>query len=670
MSINIEQFLPIFVTEAQDHLALFEESMSILADGQHDMETINQLFRSAHTLKGGAGMYDLDRLVVVAHETETLLDQLREDKLSVSEELVEILFEAQDWLFKLVQAIEDNQYPEEEKEKELISRLQSFSGAEVDAIEKQSVQKDSTKSEDSVLTISIEKEACRQGLKLEPIMRELDDLFEIINVNVEYSGPNFPELDPTEVFLSIDVEIKGTPQQAELDEVFSFAAGLEWQLEEKQQQASQDEERVLNVNDTSENTEPPSQKKKNSSSTNRDNQVKNNTKFVKVNVDKLDRLVNDMGELLTTKAKLAVLAQRYHDLEIDSALDEFERSMNQIRDASLSLRLVPLNETFIRFHSIVRESARAIGKSIKLVISGGETELDRIAAEKLVDPLIHIIRNSCDHGVETPEKRIDIGKPKEGTIRLSAEYIGGRVIISVKDDGKGLQKEKIFKKAVENKIISEDEMLDEKQIYQLVFRPGFSTAEKVTDLSGRGVGMDVVRRQVNELGGHVEIDSVLGTGTTLKISLPLTTAIMDGFAAAVGQQMIIIPINKIIECIPKDEFNLRRVKGQDCFFMRGEYIPTIDVAKLIGVEVNTTQPECLIVDSQYGRLALIFESLRGELQAVVKPMGPVLSICQYFSGLVTLGTGELAFVLDINTLATKSYSIGESGDSRYIGEVK
>lgn len=673
MSFDIEQFLPIFITEAHDHLALIEESMSALESGNFDKETIDQLFRSAHTLKGGAGMYNLDRLVNVAHEAETLLDKLRNGEMAVDDAVVALLFEAQDWLGLLVQAIESGDHPDADEEKALVNRIVAcYSGADGGVSSGDdggaNIAPDSGQSGAQTLSIRSEQDAFRMGLRLEPIVRELEDLFAITSLEISYTGPTFDKLDPTDCHLHLQVGTEKCLTDDDVEEVFAFAAGVEADLDSAST-VTVDEPEALSPESNELEVDAPVQTDPNpeassASKPTPEPKAENKGKmaqYVKVNVEKLDRLVDEMGELLTTKARLSVLAQRYHDRDIEEALEEFEKSMNQIRDASLSLRLIPLNETFMRFNRIVREAARATGKDIKLNIFGGETELDRITAEKIVDPLIHIIRNSCDHGIESAEERLQVNKPAAGTIQLGARYQGDHVLITVTDDGKGLQKERILAKAIEKGLVSESDELDDKHIYQLVFHPGFSTAEKVTDLSGRGVGMDVVRRYINELGGQVSIDSKPGDGTNLSIELPLTTAILDGFAARIGDQTVVIPLTHIVECIPRDQFAKGKVNEQDCLFLRGEYIPTIDVGRRLGLpEPKVGLQECLIVESQFGKLAVVLDELHGEIQSVVKTMGPILGVSPFFSGIVTLGTGDLGFVLDVNAFVNHDALLSET----------
>ena len=315
---------------------------------------------------------------------------------------------------------------------------------------------------------------------------------------------------------------------------------------------------------------------------------------------------------------------------------------------------MPLHETLARFHRVVREAAKVTEKSIHLEVIGGQTELDRVTVEKLIDPLTHIVRNSCDHGIEDSAQRQSLGKPAMGNITIHAQYKGSGVSLKVIDDGKGLDKDRILAKAKSSGIVAEHDQLTDREIYQLIFHPGLSTAEKVTDLSGRGVGMDVVRRNINQLGGDILIDSTPNQGTVLDIRLPLTTAILDGFMIKVGDADLVVQMDSIIECMRREELAERMVGKQSCIELRGDYIPVISLARHLALTYKQEKPEGLMVNTQFGKVVLAVDYLLGELQTVVKPLDVILQQSQLFSGIVKVAEGDIGFVLDINKLVIKA----------------
>ncbi|MEM9101681.1 MAG: chemotaxis protein CheA [Pseudomonadota bacterium] len=663
-------FLPAFLSECHDNLGIFEQGIIQLTQGDCDTDTINEIFRAIHSIKGGAGMFDEEQLVSIAHYTETTLDKLRNQEIQVSEQLIDSFLLSRDILEGYVNAIGTDKAFKDEREEGLIETLQQLCQVPTDV----SVSSTSTVvssggngndySAENILVIHLEKEGLLCGLRLEPILREIREIFTVKSLNIEYTGPNFENLEPTECYLNLRIRLEPSMTEADLEEVFSFSAGVIAELEsipsseinDPQSNASGNQslsasvpENIVNtISEGSQKTATAVKKPQKSSST------KSKNKLIKVNSDKLDRLVDDVGELLTQKSQLNRLMEGNNHPEITKILHTFEKSLNEIRDTALSLRLVPLDETLTRFHRIVREVAKSTEKDIELVVKGGETELDRITVEKLVDPLTHIIRNSCDHGIEKPGTREASDKPSKGCVSIKAQYKGSGVSIVISDDGKGLDKSRIVEKALSHGAIESSENLSDRDIYQLIFHPGLSTAEKVTDLSGRGVGMDVVRKNINDLGGNILIDSNPGRGTTLDIQLPLTTAILEGFAVKVGNLPLIVQLDKVRECIRRDEFKKHRVNEHKCLALRGDYIPIIDVGESLALENQDKVPEALIVDSQYGVMALALDELLGEIQTVVKPLGPLLGHNRLFSGIVRLATGDLGFVIDLNALAFRA----------------
>lgn len=368
-----------------------------------------------------------------------------------------------------------------------------------------------------------------------------------------------------------------------------------------------------------------------------------------MDAERLDHLINLIGELVINRQRVDLLAGKLGNSSLIEAVNSMGNFTEQIRDAALTLRMVPIGDTFQRFKRVVRDTAKELGKDIQLDISGAETELDRSMVEKLTDPLTHIVRNAMDHGIEPIAVRRERNKPEAGVISLSAYHDAGNIVIRIADDGGGLDLEKIRKKAIANGVIEEADTFTTQELYQLIFHPGLSTAEQVTNLSGRGVGMDVVKRNIEALQGGIEIDSELGIGTRFTIRLPLTLAIIDGFHVDAGGIDFIVPQNTILECV--DLPSLPQVEGQHCVNLRGEQVPYIRLQELFHLARKEDVREKLVV-VQFGenRAGIVVDDLHGEIQTVVKPMGPIFHALKGIGGSSLLGTGAVALILDVPQL--------------------
>ena len=368
-----------------------------------------------------------------------------------------------------------------------------------------------------------------------------------------------------------------------------------------------------------------------------------------MDAERLDHLINLIGELVINRQRVDLLAGKLGNSSLIEAVNSMGNFTEQIRDAALTLRMVPIGDTFQRFKRVVRDTAKELGKDIQLDISGAETELDRSMVEKLTDPLTHIVRNAMDHGIEPIAVRRERNKPEAGVISLSAYHDAGNIVIRIADDGGGLDLEKIRKKAIANGVIEEADTFTTQELYQLIFHPGLSTAEQVTNLSGRGVGMDVVKRNIEALQGGIEIDSELGIGTRFTIRLPLTLAIIDGFHVDAGGIDFIVPQNTILECV--DLPSLPQVEGQHCVNLRGEQVPYIRLQELFHLaRKNDVREKLVVVQFGENRAGIVVDDLHGEIQTVVKPMGPIFHALKGIGGSSLLGTGAVALILDVPQL--------------------
>jgi two-component system chemotaxis sensor kinase CheA len=375
------------------------------------------------------------------------------------------------------------------------------------------------------------------------------------------------------------------------------------------------------------------------------------SKYIRVHADRLDELINLVGELVITGASAGLQAKRLRNASLLETTSTMSRLVEEIRDNALQLRMVQIGETFSRFHRVVRDVGKELSKDIALVVSGAETELDKSVVEKIGDPLMHLIRNSMDHGIEPAEVRAQRGKPAKGTVRLDARHESGSIVIEVSDDGGGLKRERIFAKALEKGLVTANQAMSDKEVFNLIFEAGFSTAEAVTNLSGRGVGMDVVRRNIEALRGTVEIDSREGAGTTMRIRLPLTLAIIDGFMMGVGGETYIAPLDMVMECIEMTEAGRREARSHGFINLRGAVLPLIALREHFDIRGKAGKRENIVVVQYAGqRAGLVVDELMGEFQTVIKPLGKLFGNLKGIGGSTILGSGEVALILDVPAL--------------------
>jgi len=378
------------------------------------------------------------------------------------------------------------------------------------------------------------------------------------------------------------------------------------------------------------------------------------SRVLRVDADKLDKLINLVGELVISGASSNLLATQIGNENLLESMSQMSRLVEEIRDNTLTLRMVQIGETFNRFKRVVRDVSKELGKEVQLEINGGDTELDKTVIEKIGDPLMHLVRNAMDHGIETAEERQATEKPMNGTLKLNACHESGSIVIEVEDDGRGLNKEKIMAKALECKLVSEGQVMTDNEIYKLVFEAGFSTANEVTNLSGRGVGMDVVKRNIEALRGTIEIESEAGAGTKVAIRLPLTLAIIDGFMVGVGESCYVIPLDMVLECLEMENIDTEKPNDQGYINLRGELLPCIRLDEMFNEEIRTdTRKNIVVVEFAGFKAGIIVDELLGEFQTVIKPMGKILQNLRGISGATILGSGDVAVILDVPSLVQR-----------------
>jgi len=678
VSINLDQAQQTFIVEARELLQAMEESLLQLESEPGDQDAIGAVFRAAHTIKGSAGLFGLTPIVSFTHIVEDVLDRLREGSVSVSAELIAVLLKSGDHMLELIDVVasrgEQLQPPALEREVALRQALQVFQApASVGAADSTSasVVSDDEQSAEVLWHISLRfgVDVFRNGMDPLSFLRYLNTLGQMVQVTtVTDSIPAVEAWDPESCHLGFEIDFRSAAGHAAINEVFDFVredcaveitpvnetpdpvepTGTELvsQPEHSPMVASGellgDQRAVPRTPATATAVERPSS---GSEQKNKDG------RYVRVNADKLDELINLVGELVIASAGASLLAKSCDNDPLQEASSTVSGLVEQILDGALHLRMIPIGDTFNRFRRVVRDVSQELGKDIDLIINGAETELDKTVVEKIGDPLMHLLRNSMDHGIESAEARRAAGKPAKGHLSLNAYHDSGSIVIEIADDGAGLNRERILDKAQQRGLVAAGASLTDQEIYNLIFEPGFSTAEAVTNLSGRGVGMDVVKRNITLLRGTVDLDSQPGQGTIVRIRLPLTLAIINGFLVGIDQSTYVIPLDMVQECIELDEHNRQLTRDSGYLDLRGEVLPLVYLRDHFNHEGPAARRQNVVV-VRYAehKAGLVVDELLGEFQTVIKPLGKLFGALRGISGSTILGSGAVALILDIPAL--------------------
>ncbi|MBP1118886.1 MULTISPECIES: chemotaxis protein CheA [Pseudomonas] len=678
MSINLDQAQQTFIVEARELLQAMEESLLQLESEPGDQDAIGAVFRAAHTIKGSAGLFGLTPIVSFTHIVEDVLDRLREGSVSVNAELIAVLLKSGDHMLELIDVVasrgQQMQQPALEREAALRQALQVFQApASAGAADSASasVVSDDEPSAEVLWHISLRfgVDVFRNGMDPLSFLRYLNTLGQMVQVTtVTDSIPAVEAWDPESCHLGFEIDFRSAAGHAAINEVFDFVredcaveitavnetptpvepTGTELvsQHEHSPIVASGellgDQRAVPRTPATATAVERPSS---GSEQKNKDG------RYVRVNADKLDELINLVGELVIASAGASLLAKSCDNDPLQEASSTVSGLVEQILDGALHLRMIPIGDTFNRFRRVVRDVSQELGKDIDLIINGAETELDKTVVEKIGDPLMHLLRNSMDHGIESAEARRAAGKPAKGHLSLNAYHDSGSIVIEIADDGAGLNRERILDKAQQRGLVAAGASLTDQEIYNLIFEPGFSTAEAVTNLSGRGVGMDVVKRNITLLRGTVDLDSQPGQGTIVRIRLPLTLAIINGFLVGIDQSTYVIPLDMVQECIELDEHNRQLTRDSGYLDLRGEVLPLVYLRDHFNHEGPAARRQNVVV-VRYAehKAGLVVDELLGEFQTVIKPLGKLFGALRGISGSTILGSGAVALILDIPAL--------------------
>jgi len=674
MSIDMAQFHQVFFEESFEGLDAMESGLLNLDLGDVNVDEINTIFRAAHSIKGGSGTFGFTAVSDFTHVMETLLDEMRDGRRQVTQTAVNVLLGSVDCLREMLQAIQDGAEVDQQSvtvhKQALDNELNNSGGAHSESsVVSTEASSMPAKTEQQITGWSIAFSPHLHLLKTgnEPVrmFRELAALGNL-TVTADLQGmPDLYQLDPEECHLSWKLNLTGNVAEADVDEIFDWVeddcdlakqatySDLAPQIEHSAPASEISDPIKLapvvsgsslsSVGETKESKKDESKNAAKGSST------------IRVDTSKIDTLINMVGELVITQSMLSLVGEHFELGKLDqlkNGLSQLERHTRELQESVMNIRMLPISFVFSRFPRLAHDISSKLGKKIELRLVGENTEVDKTVVELLSDPLVHLVRNSLDHGIEMPDVRAAAGKPETGTVTLEAYHRGGNIVIEVSDDGKGLDKDKLRSKAIEKGLIEADAILTDKQTYELIFMPGFSTAEKLTDISGRGVGMDVVRRNIQALGGNIEIISTLGKGSTISIHLPLTLAILDGQSVAVGDETYIVPLGAIIESLNIKEERLNRVVGKgETFLLRGQYLPIIRMHEVFGVRsakhTKLTEGLLVVVEGQGVHCGLFVDDLLGQQQVVIKSLEANYRRVEGVSGATILGDGSVALILDI-----------------------
>lgn len=687
MSIDIEQFHGVFFDESDEHLDDMEQLLMSLDVESPDPEELNSIFRAAHSIKGGSGIFGFDALMNLTHVMENLLDKARNNELSVTADIVNVLLETLDVLKDTLNAYRDETPVPEDS---IAERIKILNGV----INGQSTDAASGDGDDaSEVSVNAQNESAQDDsfgfFDDEPnsAIEAADDSFgffddEPVNEALSHGDNTKSENNDDDGFGFFDDEISNNAvgaqtattkaETAEVEQGFGFfedapsATNINTSLEIASSNNAQSASTQSNTATTSNSNNdkaprsgvaPTSTQAKTPPKPPAKKSTARESASIRVDTTKIDAMVNLVGELVITQSMLSMIGQ---DVEgqvgerLQLAIDELQRNTREIQESVMSMRMLPLTATFNRFPRLVRDLAGKLGKQVELVLQGGSTEIDKSLIEKIVDPLTHLVRNSIDHGIEMPDKRVAAGKPEKGTVILSAEQKGGSIIISIIDDGGGLHRDKILDKARSNGLTVSDDMPDS-EVWQLIFQPGFSTAEAITDVSGRGVGMDVVRRNIESIGGRIDIESSAGEGSAFFIHLPLTLAIVDGMCVSVGKQIFVIPLLNIIESFQPTKQQLKTLGNDTVLYIRDQYWPLVPLYDFMEVEdaaLSPTEGIVVLLESSKKRFGVLVDALVGQQQVVIKSLEEHYRKVAGIAGATIMGDGKVALIIDADSIAT------------------
>jgi two-component system chemotaxis sensor kinase CheA len=670
--LDLSQFYETFFDEADELLAQMEQLLLELDAQAPDIEQLNAIFRAAHSIKGGAATFGtFQKLAETTHLLENLLDAIRRGDMALRADMVDIFLETKDVLKSQLDAYRASEEPDEAVYERICAVLRQLaeedgapaSGAAPAAASAPVASEETMHMPAASATGTSDKPTCVRirdvsGKDAQSLLEEMGNLGQVLHSESKGGGLavwvqttcSVADIEAVCCFIvnadQLRITHEAAPAAAASDVVSQFEAAAS-------SFAPQDAPAPASERPAGSAPAPRPQKAAAPAAAHADKE----STSIRVGVEKVDQIINLVGELVITQAMLTQTASTLDPVVHDrllNGLEQLERNARDLQESVMSIRMMPMDYVFSRFPRVVRDLASKMGKQIELETHGRATELDKSLIERIIDPLTHLVRNSLDHGIETPEKRIAADKDPVGKLTLSAQHHGGNIVIQVTDDGAGLNRDRILKKAMEQGLPISENMPDE-EVWQLIFAPGFSTAEKITDVSGRGVGMDVVRRNIQDMGGHVQLSSRTGQGTTTRIVLPLTLAILDGMSVRVGAETFILPLNHVTESMQPTEDQIYTVAGDErVLHVRGEYLPLVEMHRAFsvgGAQQEPTQAIAVIMQAEDKRFALLVDHLVGQHQVVVKNLEANYRKVPGISAATIMGDGSVALIVDVFALA-------------------
>ncbi len=671
---SLDEIRKIFEEECIEGLDTMEAGLLNLGEGGSGGDVVNDIFRAAHSIKGGSATFGYKKIADFTHLMETLLDLVRNGRKAASPPVIELLLGCVDCLREMMGAIHSGEY-DEARIAEFMQMLQAELLGDDDAQPQvvtalpEPVAAENAAAQGWRIVFRPHEEMLRSGNQPLHILRALTELGECVTRSDVSRLPSFESFDPESIYLSWEIELKGACSIEQVREVFDWVEG-ECELSIEPVGAPEPPAAVIAAvaaapeRRGSDRRAPVADDRRDIDR--RKKPAAKEAGSIRVGIDKVDNLMNLVGELVITQAMLSQFGRESPEgldhMGLRDTLEQLSRNTRELQEAVMQVRMLPVSVTFSRFPRLVHDLSTKLGKKIELEISGEQTELDKTVLEKIGDPLVHLIRNSLDHGIEDEATRIAAGKTPHGTIFVSASHESGNIVIRVADDGAGLNSEKILRKARERGLIGEDEELGRQQVNDLIFMPGFSTADVVSDVSGRGVGMDVVRSNIQEIGGRVDVTSTPGEGSVFQITLPLTLAILDGQLVRVGSQVYVVPLLSIIETVLVDRERLNLITGQSPVYrLRGEAVPVLSISRVLRVredviEGAAAERERLLVIVESGRdiVGLAVDELLEQHQVVIKSLENNFTQVPGTLGATILGDGTVSLIVDIAGLVRLS----------------
>jgi two-component system chemotaxis sensor kinase CheA len=642
-----------------------EAALLKLNVGAPEPEIVNTIFRVAHSIKGGSATFGFAEVASFTHTCETLLDELRGNRMQVTRAITDLLLKSVDIMREMLRAVQHKSPIDAQRVADLqfdleLAIVQSKAPAAAAVVSAQVAAIASATPAAAERAASVH----RWRIQFRPYpqlfahgndpLRMLRELADLGDLHVTVSTKNVPELcelDPESCYLSWELTVDTDATREVIDQVFDWAEGdCELQIRDENAGAAAVIAKPISIAAETKPVETP----RAAVAEEPTKQSLGDGSSIRVSTEKVDELMNTVGELVITQSMLTQLGTKLGGSlaeQIRAGLAQLERNVRELQESVMRVRMLPISFVFSRFPRMVRDLSGRLGKQVELKVTGDQTELDKTVLEKIGDPLVHLVRNSVDHGIEMPQARAAAGKPAVGVVSLEAYHKGGNIVVEVSDDGGGLQQERILAKARERGLVGANETLNDEQVYDLIFMAGFSTADQATDISGRGVGMDVVRRNIKELGGNIEVRSTTGRGSRFIITLPLTLAIVDGQSVSVGTETYIVPLVTIIESLQLQPGGVSRIAGQqEVFWFRDGYVPVVRLHEVFGVQPRAAelhQGLIMVVEGEGRRVGLFVDDLLGQQQVVIKSLETNFRRVDGVSGATILGDGAVALILDV-----------------------